>query len=78
MGQGRLSKEEQAILKKNPNVFSANEYQLRYTEDFKKHFRKEYVAGKSPTEIFTEAGFDKKILGHKRIERAAARWRDLE
>ena len=35
----------------------------------------EYLAGKNPTMIFREAGFNPKVLGPKRIERAAARWR---
>ena len=38
---------------------------------------KNYLAGKKPTEIFIEAGFDPSILGNKRIERASARWRKL-
>ena len=33
---------------------------------------------KSTMEIFKSAGFDPKMLGTKRIERAAARWRELE
>lgn len=37
---------------------------------------KEYIAGKKPTQIFKDAGFDPKILGSKRIERASARWRE--
>ena len=34
------------------------------------------MSGKGPTAIFREAGFDTTILGSKRIERAAARWRE--
>ncbi len=36
----------------------------------------EYLSGKKPTRIFREAGFDVKILGSKRIERAAANWKE--
>lgn len=48
-----------------------------YTEAFKSYYVKNYLAGKKPTEIFIEAGFDPSILGNKRIERASARWRKL-
>ena len=41
------------------------------------YYVKNYLAGKKPTEIFIEAGFDPSILGNKRIERASARWRKL-
>lgn len=49
-----------------------------YSEEFKRHFLREYAAGRKPTEIFEAAGFDKTILGNKRIERAAARWRKMD
>ena len=38
---------------------------------------REYLeTGKGPTQIFREAGFDTDLLGPKRIERAAAHWRE--
>lgn len=78
MGRGILTEKEQEKLKKNPYVLEVNEKSVKYSEEFKKYFIKEYVLGKSPMEIFKSAGFDPKMLGTKRIERAAARWRELE
>lgn len=76
MGRGRLSQEEIQILRKNPYVLDAVETRIVYSNEFKHHFMKEYNAGKKPTQIFRDAGFDPKILGSKRIERCAHRWRE--
>lgn len=75
MAMGKLSQTEQQILDQNPNVVKVNEDRVTYSAEFKQHFLEEYEAGRKPTEIFVAAGFDKEILGRKRIERAAARWR---
>ena len=76
MGRGYLKEEEIQELKKNPYVLDADNTRVLYTSDFKKHFIDEYKKGKKPVEIFRNAGFDVKMLGSKRIERASARWRE--
>ncbi|MDO4345412.1 MAG: hypothetical protein Q4C50_11470 [Eubacteriales bacterium] len=78
MARGELSKEEIRELKKNPNVISAEENRIVYSDAFKKHFMEEYKKGKRPRDIFQEAGFDPAVLGSKRIERASARWREAD
>lgn len=75
MARGNLSYDEICELSKNSNVVSVNEKRITYTEDFKIRFMEEYMLGKGATSIFREAGFDTKVLGAKRIERAAARWK---
>lgn len=72
-----FTEEQRKILSKNPNVESVEKTRIIYTEAFKFYYVKNYLAGKKPTEIFIEAGFDPSILGNKRIERASARWRKL-
>ncbi len=72
-----FTEEQRKILSKNPNVESVEKTRIIYTEAFKSYYVKNYLAGKKPTEIFIEAGFDPLILGNKRIERASARWRKL-
>lgn len=72
-----FTEEQRKILSKNPNVESVEKTRIIYTEEFKSYYVKNYLAGKKPTEIFIEAGFDPSILGNKRIERASARWRKL-
>lgn len=76
MGKGNFTPEEVQLLKKNPNVRSVADRRITYTKAFKVHFVNEYRMGKSPTQIFREAGFDVKVLGHKRIERASANWKE--
>lgn len=76
MGRGNLSEEEIQILLQNPYVQKAKGNCIIFTDEFKLHFMEEYNAGKGPNRIFREAGFDVKILGTKRIERAAARWKE--
>lgn len=76
MGRGRLTKEEREILHENPFVVDVNETRIVYSTEFKVRFMKEYNEGKTPSDIFRDAGFDLNILGSKRIERAASRWRE--
>lgn len=77
MGRGRLSSDEIRLLSENPNVLEVSENRIIYTNEFKKLFMEEYLSGhKGPTQIFRDAGFDTAVLGSKRIERAAARWRE--
>lgn len=77
MGRGRLTSKEVQLLYENPYVREIVDNRIIFTDDFKKYFVQEYVeARKGPTQIFREAGFDTKVLGSKRIERAAARWKE--
>lgn len=76
MARGRLSPEEVKILKENPYVLDVEETRIIYTNEFKFLFIQEYQNGKKPTQIFREAGFDPKMLGSKRIERATSRWKE--
>jgi len=76
MGRGKLTTDEIRILKSNPYVQDVNGNRITYTEEFKLLFVKEYFSGKRPMAIFSDAGFDVRILGSKRIERAGARWRE--
>lgn len=62
-------------LKKNPNVQRVSERAITYTDSFKDRFMDEYLAGKFPRQIFTENGFDVDVIGMKRIEQSAYRWK---
>ena len=75
MAKRDLTAKELEQLNKNPYVVYAEGNRIVYTNKFKIHFVKENLLGKTPTQIFSEAGFDLSVLGPKRIERAAARWR---
>lgn len=64
-------------LQKNPNVEQVSEKSITYTNAFKTKFIEAYLTGKYPRQIFEENGFDEAIIGIKRIEQAACRWKKL-
>ena len=63
-----LSKEYVKELNEHRYVESATEWTVSFTEEFKQLAYDEYYRGKSMREIFTEAGFDVKKLGEKRLQ----------
>src|SRR5690348_9002327 len=75
MSKITFSDREIKILQKNPNVQRVSNLVITYTDDFKNKFMDEYLAGKLPRQIFEENGFDMDILGIKRIEQSACRWK---
>ena len=77
MGRGKLTPEEIAIISASPWVASVKDDRIAWKDEFKEHFIREYEAGKEPMQIFAEAGFPKSLIGTKRIERAAANWREV-
>lgn len=70
-----LTEEDIEKLKKNKNVARASEKSITYTFEFKRLFIDEYIAGKLPRYIFTENGFDVDMIGIKRVEQSAERWK---
>lgn len=62
-------------LQKNPNVQRVSRLSITYTEEFKNKFIDEYQVGKLPRQIFEENGFDADVIGIKRIEQSAYRWK---
>ena len=51
---------------------------IYYADWFRVECMRRYQAGEKPTVLFREAGLDPRLVGHKRIERAFARWRYME
>jgi putative transposase len=70
-----FTQKEIKILQKNPNVQRVSNLVITYTDAFKNKFMNEYLAGKFPRQIFEENGFDINIIGLKRIEQSAYRWK---
>ena len=64
-------------LKKNKNVARASKKSITYTFEFKRLFIDEYIAGKLPRDIFIENGFDIEMIGIKRVEQSADRWKKI-
>lgn len=52
-----------------------SERAITYTDTFKNRFMGEYLACKLPRQIFVENGFDVDLIGIKRIEQSAHRWK---
>ncbi|NBI31255.1 IS3 family transposase [Chengkuizengella marina] len=75
MSKITFSAKEIEALQKNPNVQRVSEKSITYTDDFKNRFMDEYLAGKLPRQIFIESGFDEEVIGIKRIEQSACRWK---
>jgi len=75
MSKITFSTKEINTLQKNPNVHRVSERSITYTDDFKNRFIDEYQAGKLPRQIFEENGFNPNIIGIKRIEQSAHRWK---
>ena len=75
MSKITFSPKEINILQKNPNVQRVSERAITYTDAFKNKFIDEYLNGKLPRQIFIENGFDVDVIGKKRIEQSAHRWK---
>ena len=70
-----FTKEEIEILSKNKYVKHVSAKGITYTDEFKQLFINENEKGKLPRSIFEECGFSIDILGKKRMQSAADRWR---
>ncbi len=54
---------------------SASSKGITYTDEFKEVFITENEKGKLPREIFEQCGFDINVIGRKRMQSSADRWR---
>lgn len=75
MSRITFSAKEIKTLQKNPNVQRVSERSITYTDEFKNRFIDEYQTGKLPRQIIEENGFNADIIGIKRIEQSAHRWK---
>jgi len=64
------------VLAKNPNVLRVSDKAITYSVEFKNRFIEENSKGVLPRKIFEDNGFEIEIIGLKRIEQSAARWRE--
>jgi len=69
--------EQLKVLLKNPYVKSASTKSITYTEEFKAYFVAEYEAGKTPSEILRNSGFDVRALGRTRIDSISRSFRKM-
>ena len=75
MSQKTFTERELKHLRKNPYVKKVSEKAITYHEEFKHFFISQIEDGKTPRMIFEQAGFEVDVIGMKRIEAAASRWK---
>lgn len=75
MSKITFNDEQIQILSKNPYVLKISNKTINYSEEFKRKFIVESSKGILPKQIFRNNGFDPNVLGIKRIEQCASRWR---
>ena len=64
-----FTKEQKETLESNPFTLSVNDYQIRFTIEFKRFLLNEREKNGTPwKEIFRKAGYDPDILGRTRLE----------
>jgi len=68
MSQILFDNEAIQLLERNPYVKRVSKKAITYSDEFKEKFMLEYEAGKYPTQIFRDAGFDIDVLGKDRIQ----------
>lgn len=72
-----LSVGQQEELRHCPHVNKVSARTVQFTADFKRHVLREYVKGKRPNTIFTEAGIPPECLGADYAKKRIRAWRKL-
>lgn len=62
-------------LEVNPNVRHVSEKSITYSPEFKLTALEAYRCGKTPQQIFIEAGFQLSIIGNRKPNECLKRWR---
>lgn len=75
MSKKRFTEKEREQLSKNRYVRNVSDKAITYADEFKQLFVDEYMTGKSPRAIFEAHGFDVTVIGIKRVEQSADRWK---
>jgi hypothetical protein len=68
---------EMRILRSNPNVLKVSEKGFTYEPQFKLHAVSSHAKGRTPTQIFLDAGFDLKLIGSEKPKDCLRRWRQV-
>lgn len=64
-----FTKEQKEVLERNPFTLSVNDYQIRFTLEFKKFLLSEREKNRTPwKEIFRKAGYDSDIFTKSRMD----------
>lgn len=75
MSKKQFTDIEREQLSENKYVIKVSNKAITYADEFKQLFIDQYMLGKTPREIFEDNGFDVNVLGIKRVETSAGRWK---
>ena len=75
MSKRIFSREEQELLRNNPNVQYCSDKSITYTTVFKEQAVQQYEAGLTSAEIFKQAGFSLNLVGKHQPKECLRRWR---
>lgn len=67
MSKEKFTEEQIELLRNNPYTKSVSPNQIRFTDDFKGEFWKEYLEGTHPKDIFKKLGYQPEMIGDRRI-----------
>lgn len=74
MSKRIFSQEQIEILLRNPNVAGCSEKSIRYNKNFKISAVRKYQSGLPASEIFRQAQFEIKMIGHEVPDDCLHRW----
>lgn len=77
MSKRRFTKEEIEFLSKNENVSKCSEKAITYRNAFKVKAVTQYKEGKSSKDIFTEAGFNLRMIGKDNPKEHLKQWNKI-
>lgn len=77
MSKITFDEKEIKILSKNKYVKKVSSKSITYSVEFKEKFIEEHFKGKLSRIIFEECGFNINIIGIKRVEQSAHRWKKI-
>lgn len=75
MSKKRFNEEDRERLSRNRYVTRISDKAITYSDEFKQLFIDQYMMGRTPREIFEANGFDVHVIGMKRVEQCADRWK---
>lgn len=76
MIKSKFTEEQMKELRRNKHVIKCSDKAITYSKDFKLLAVKQYEYGKTPFEIFSDAGFNIQTLGRKTAGWCVKRWND--
>ena len=75
MKRKKFTDQEKQELLKNSNILNVGDYYITYNHAFKIQAINSYQKGKSPMQIFIDAGFDLQIIGREQPKSCLKRWK---